>query len=465
MTDASDAAPRRAARGAGGRRRRGHPRARSRSGSSGRATRCSRPTTARRRWELAREARPDLAVLDVMMPKLDGFELTRRLRAPTRRRAGCRSSCSRPARRTRTCSRLRRGRRRLHPQAVQPAGAARARAGDPRTSLSDGSGARRPRPLLVVGNASSSSCSSSAAGAHAEQRRDERDQALRPAAIELIESDGPTRRRLRPRRERCLRRLLGYGRQLAASRASGSRPTSRRAAPSTEQVADLEPAERGGGPRPRSRSATWDRRRPCRRCSRARRPRRRRAQGRGAQPRPTRRVEAIGRSSAPRSRGVPAGRRPSWPSWTSDPPPVPDWSSWPIIAEPPVRSSAVELIGLLGRADDAEPSSTAHRSAAARACSGRRSARPARRAEAAMRWCGPRRPRPFVRVAAATRSAGSAAARPPTAPRGRPQRRVRGCPRRRGGARPASTRPRVQVAAASRTRALTSSRPPTSVAL
>lgn len=32
-------------------------------------------------WELARSAKPDLAVLDVMMPKLDGFELTRRLRA------------------------------------------------------------------------------------------------------------------------------------------------------------------------------------------------------------------------------------------------------------------------------------------------------------------------------------------------------------------------------------------------
>ena len=32
-------------------------------------------------WELARTAKPDLAVLDVMMPKLDGFELTRRLRA------------------------------------------------------------------------------------------------------------------------------------------------------------------------------------------------------------------------------------------------------------------------------------------------------------------------------------------------------------------------------------------------
>jgi DNA-binding response OmpR family regulator len=34
-----------------------------------------------RALELALSEKPDLAVLDVMMPKLDGFELTRRLRA------------------------------------------------------------------------------------------------------------------------------------------------------------------------------------------------------------------------------------------------------------------------------------------------------------------------------------------------------------------------------------------------
>jgi DNA-binding response OmpR family regulator len=32
-------------------------------------------------WDVAQASLPDLAVLDVMMPKLDGFELTRRLRA------------------------------------------------------------------------------------------------------------------------------------------------------------------------------------------------------------------------------------------------------------------------------------------------------------------------------------------------------------------------------------------------
>jgi DNA-binding response OmpR family regulator len=40
-----------------------------------------RATDGEEALRVALEAKPDLAVLDVMMPKLDGFELTRRLRA------------------------------------------------------------------------------------------------------------------------------------------------------------------------------------------------------------------------------------------------------------------------------------------------------------------------------------------------------------------------------------------------
>ena len=40
-----------------------------------------RATDGEEALRLALEAKPDLAILDVMMPKLDGFELTRRLRA------------------------------------------------------------------------------------------------------------------------------------------------------------------------------------------------------------------------------------------------------------------------------------------------------------------------------------------------------------------------------------------------
>jgi len=40
-----------------------------------------RATDGEEALRLALEAKPDLAVLDVMMPKLDGYELTRRLRA------------------------------------------------------------------------------------------------------------------------------------------------------------------------------------------------------------------------------------------------------------------------------------------------------------------------------------------------------------------------------------------------
>jgi DNA-binding response OmpR family regulator len=40
-----------------------------------------RATDGEEALRLALEAKPDLAVLDVMMPKLDGYEVTRRLRA------------------------------------------------------------------------------------------------------------------------------------------------------------------------------------------------------------------------------------------------------------------------------------------------------------------------------------------------------------------------------------------------
>jgi DNA-binding response OmpR family regulator len=40
-----------------------------------------RATDGEEAIELARRERPDLAVLDVMMPKLDGYEVTRRLKA------------------------------------------------------------------------------------------------------------------------------------------------------------------------------------------------------------------------------------------------------------------------------------------------------------------------------------------------------------------------------------------------
>ncbi len=52
----------------------------SRSASSGRATRSSRRGPATRLFELVLELVPALAVLDVMMPGLDGFEVTREIR-------------------------------------------------------------------------------------------------------------------------------------------------------------------------------------------------------------------------------------------------------------------------------------------------------------------------------------------------------------------------------------------------
>ena len=72
------------------------------SGSSAPATRCS-GRDGEEALALALEHTPDLAVLDVMMPKMDGFEVIGAC-APRRRRSACRSSCSPPARRTPTSS-------------------------------------------------------------------------------------------------------------------------------------------------------------------------------------------------------------------------------------------------------------------------------------------------------------------------------------------------------------------------
>ena len=55
-----------------------HPRRRA---SPRTATRSSPPATARRRWPRSRETQPDLILLDVMMPKIDGIEVCRRLKA------------------------------------------------------------------------------------------------------------------------------------------------------------------------------------------------------------------------------------------------------------------------------------------------------------------------------------------------------------------------------------------------
>ena len=53
-----------------------------------RATRSSPPPTARQALAAVREKLPDLVLLDIQMPKLDGIEVVKQLKAD----AACRSS-------------------------------------------------------------------------------------------------------------------------------------------------------------------------------------------------------------------------------------------------------------------------------------------------------------------------------------------------------------------------------------
>ena len=220
---------------------------------------------------LALERKPDLAVLDVMMPKLDGFELTRRLRAEEATRRMPIILLTARAQDADVQAGLRRRRRRLPPQALQPAGAPLPGAGDPRAPMTE--------TLLVVGarpargdRRSCSSCSPCGASPWRarDRRRAEAERLVRPLAIALVEEDDAETPSLSAGDQAVLAEVLGrYARKLSGeaharigayfrTSAGAARRARRRSARGAH----------GGVPKPRSGSATCAAPRPRRSFSR-----------------------------------------------------------------------------------------------------------------------------------------------------------------------------------------------------
>ena len=112
----------------------------------------STAATGRDALRQAESSRPDLIVLDVMLPDLDGFEVCRRLRAGGQRGAG--DLPDRPGHLVRHGDRAGAGRRRLRHQAVLGGGAGRQGPGGAAPGLAGQPPAQAPDsdPLLRIGD-------------------------------------------------------------------------------------------------------------------------------------------------------------------------------------------------------------------------------------------------------------------------------------------------------------------------